>query len=185
MNHTMSDPAEPQPSVRRLVFQDWDTNRGRRKSQVVLALYRLATICRQRPDVPRPLGTAYIGFYKVLTNWFMGVELPPETVIGTPLRLFHPHAIVLHPDARLGDRCTLRQCTTLGNVDRAAGPSGAPTLGDDVEIGAGAIVIGEHQIGDGATIGAGAVVVTDVAAGTVVVGNPAKPIRSDGVSPTD
>ena len=46
-------------------------------------------------------------------------------------------------------------------------------------------MIGEHQIGDRATIGAGAVVVTDVAAGTVVVGNPAKPIRSDGVSPTD
>jgi putative colanic acid biosynthesis acetyltransferase WcaB len=180
-----SDAAEEQPTLRRIVLQDWDENRGRRKSQVVLALYRLATVCRQRDDIPRPLGAVYIGLYKVLTNWFMGVEFPPETVIGTQLRLFHPHAIVLHPNVRIGDRCTLRQCTTLGNVDRPGGPSTAPVVGDDVEIGAGVIVIGERHIGDRAILGAGAVVVSDVAAGAVVVGNPAKPIRIDGVSTRD
>ena len=185
MNQSTSGAGESQQSLRRVVFQDWDANRGRRKSQVVLALYRLATICRQRHDIPRPLSQVYVGFYKVLTNWFMGVEIPPETVIGTPLRLFHPHAIVLHPDVRIGARCTLRQCTTLGNVDGPGGPSGAPTVGDDVEFGAGVIVIGERHIGDGATVGAGAVVVTDVAAGTVVVGNPAKPIGFAGASPLD
>jgi serine acetyltransferase len=185
VSRTIPGPAEPSPGLRRVVFQDWDANRGRRKSQVILALYRLATICRQRDDIPRPLGAAYVGFYKVLTNWFMGVEFPPETVIGTPLRLYHPHAIVLHPDVRIGDRCTLRQCTTLGNIDRADGPSGAPTVGDDVEIGAGVIVIGERHIGDRAVLGAGAVVVSDVADGAVVVGNPATPIRSGGVSLTD
>ncbi len=160
------------------VFEDWHTNRGRRKSQVVLALYRLAASCQRGGVLPRPLGKLYIGFYKLLTNWFMGVELPPETSIGRELRLFHPHAIVLHPEVRIGDRCTLRQCTTLGNVDGADGPTGAPTVGDDVEIGAGVLVIGERRIGDGATIGAGAVVVSDVPAGVVVVGNPARPIRA-------
>jgi putative colanic acid biosynthesis acetyltransferase WcaB len=158
------------------VFEDWNTNRGRRKSQVVLALYRLAVACRCGGGLPGPLGKVYIGFYKVLTNWFMGVELPPETSIGRELRLFHPHAIVLHPEVRIGDRCTLRQCTTLGNVDGVDGPTGAPTVGDDVEIGAGVLVIGERHIGDGAILGAGAVVVSDVPAGVVVVGNPARPI---------
>jgi len=158
------------------VFVDWDTNRGRRKSQVVLAMYRLAAACHRSQRLPGPIGKLYVGCYKVLTNWFMGVELPPETTIGRQLRLFHPHAIVLHPSVRLGDRCTLRQCTTLGNVDGIDGPTGAPVVGDDVEIGAGALVIGECRIGDRARIGAGAVVVSDVAPGAVVVGNPARAI---------
>ena len=129
-------------------------------------------------------GTAYIGFYKVLTNWFMGVELPPETVIGHRCASFTPM-----PSCSTQTRgsATVAPCASARRsaTSTGSGPEGAPTLGDDVEIGAGAIVIGERQIGDGATIGAGAVVVADVAAGTVVVGNPAKPIRSDGVSPTD
>jgi len=159
-------------SIKREVFQDWRVNQGRRKSQVVLALFRSASLSSRSGGLAR----LYVVFYKVLTNWFMGVELPPEATIGTELRLLHPHAIVLHPAARMGDRCTLRQCTTLGNVDRSDGPSGAPTVGDDVELGAGVLIIGERQIGDGATVGAGAVVVSDVAPGAVVVGNPARPI---------
>lgn len=159
------------------IVQDWGLNEGRRKSQVILVLFRLASMTHRQKMLPGLIGRVYIGIYKLLTNWFMGVELPPEAEIGPRLRLFHPHAIVVHPDTRIGARCTLRQCVTLGNVDRADGPSGAPTLGDDVELGAGAIVIGEHHIGDGATIGAGAVVVDDVEAGSVVVGNPARPVR--------
>ena len=167
---------EEQMSVRREVLQDWEANRGRRKSQVVLALFRLAALCARGGVVPSPVARLYVGVYKLLTNWFMGVELPPEAVIGAPLRLFHPHAIVLHPDVRIGDRCTLRQCTTLGNVERAGEPTGAPVVGDDVELGAGVLVIGDCRIGDGAVVGAGAVVVGDVDAGAVVVGNPARPI---------
>jgi putative colanic acid biosynthesis acetyltransferase WcaB len=177
-------PGEGEASTLRGVFQDWSTNQGRRKSQVVLALYRLAALCWRGEALPRPLGKLYIGFYKVLTNWFMGVELPPETSIGRELRLFHPHAIVLHPEVRIGHRCTLRQCTTLGNVDGTDGPTGAPVVGDDVEIGAGVLVIGERRIGDGAILGAGAVVVSDVPAGVVVVGNPARPVRTDRTSGT-
>ena len=163
------------------VLQDWDVNRGRRKAQVILVLYRLASLCH-RDRLPRVPARLYIGFYKVLTNWFMGVELPPEATIGRELRLFHPHAIVVHPDTRMGARCTLRQCTTIGNVERVDGPSQPPVLGDDVDLGAGVLVIGERHIGDGATVGAGSVVVSDVPAAAVVVGNPARPLEGD---PTD
>lgn len=163
-------------SLRAEVLCDWDANRGRRKSQVVLALFRLAAACRQGRGLPGPAGALYVGVYKLMTNWFMGVEIPPEVVAGRPLRLFHPHAIVLHPDTELGDRCTIRQCTTIGNIERADGPTAPPVIGDDVEVGAGALVIGPRRIGDGAVIGAGAVVVDDVPAGAVVVGNPARPV---------
>ena len=64
------------------VFQDWGVNRGRRKSQVILAMYRGASLCQRGEGLPGPLGKIYVGVYKILTNWVMGVEIPPETTIA-------------------------------------------------------------------------------------------------------
>jgi len=50
------------------------------------------------------------------------------------------------------------------------------TIGDNVWIGGGAIILPGISIGDDAIIGAGAVVTRDVAAGSAVVGNPARPV---------
>ena len=63
---------------------------------------------------------------------------------------------------------------------RGAGMEGARpvTIGRSVWIGGGAILVGGVTVGDGAIIGAGAVVTKDVAAGTTVVGNPARPVRA-------
>lgn len=47
-------------------------------------------------------------------------------------------------------------------------------IGQNVWIGGGAIILGGVTIGDGAIVGAGAVVTKDVAANTVVIGNPAR-----------
>ena len=48
-------------------------------------------------------------------------------------------------------------------------------IGSDVWIGGGAIILPGVTIGDGAVIGAGSVVTRDVAAGAIVMGNPARP----------
>ena len=51
------------------------------------------------------------------------------------------------------------------------------TIGADVWIGGGAILLGGVTIGEGAIVGAGSVVTKDVPAGAVVAGNPARPLR--------
>ncbi|WP_432053285.1 sugar O-acetyltransferase [Streptomyces xiamenensis] len=52
------------------------------------------------------------------------------------------------------------------------------TIGDNVWLGGGAIVLPGVTIGDNAVIGAGAVVTKDVPANVVAVGNPARPVRN-------
>ncbi|BCH26660.1 sugar O-acetyltransferase [Mesorhizobium sp. L-8-3] len=54
------------------------------------------------------------------------------------------------------------------------------TIGENVWIGGGAIVLPGITIGDGAIIGAGSVVTKDVPAGVTVVGNPARPLPYTG-----
>jgi maltose O-acetyltransferase len=52
------------------------------------------------------------------------------------------------------------------------------TIGENVWIGAGAIILGGVTIGDGSTIGAGSVVTRDIPAGVVAAGNPCRVIRT-------
>lgn len=158
------------------MLQDWACNAGSTKSQVIMAAFRQAHRWQSRGGGRRGLGArSGVTGYKVLTTWLLGVELPPETVVGPALRLVHPQAIVVNGESRIGARCVLRASTTLGNVvDDHGRASGSPVVGDDVELGVGVIVIGPVHIGDRARVGAGAVVLRDVPADRVAVGNPAR-----------
>ena len=80
------------------------------------------------------------------------------------------HGVVVHAGSVIGDDCTLRHGVTIGNRT----PDGPlPVIGNNVEIGCGAIILGGITIGDGARIGAGAIVVKDVPPGAVALSAPA------------
>ena len=152
--------------------QDWSANAGRPESQLLLLLFRGAqwSLAHVRP---RLLARAVVIAYRVLSRALWGVELPAEVIAGPGLRIHHGQALVVNPSVVLGARCTLRHSTTLGN--KREGDARCPVLGDDVDVGVGAVIIGPVRIGDGARIGANAVVVDDVPAGVTVIGNPAHP----------
>jgi serine O-acetyltransferase len=84
----------------------------------------------------------------------------------------HPNGIVIHPDAIVGPNCLILQQVTLG-----LGKGGVPVVGGDVNIGAGAKVLGGIHVGNHSVIAAMAVVTHDVPERTMVRGMPARVIR--------
>ena len=122
--------------------------------------------------------------YRHIRNHY-GIELPYTVQLGRRVVIEHQGAIVVHGNCRIGDDCIIRQGVTLGNR-RLDEPDAAPILGDGVNIGAGAKILGLVTIGDGAQIGANAVVLRDVPAGALAVGVPANIVESPsekGTSP--
>lgn len=125
-----------------------------------------------------PLGIIHLIFAKIGEMLF-GVTIGVSAKIGQRLTIEHSGAIVIHGNAVLGDDCIVRQGVTIGNR-RLDAPLEAPKIGNRVNIGAGAKILGGITIGDDAVIGANAVVLIDVPAGALAVGVPAK-IKTLGV----
>jgi putative colanic acid biosynthesis acetyltransferase WcaB len=160
---------------------DWAANRGNPKGQLVLVLFRCAQCLRSLPSPWWLLGAPYLVFYRIVVEWLLGIELRFKTKVGPALRLYHGQGLVVHERTVIGANCTLRHGTTIGN--KSATDSACPVLGDHVDVGAQAIILGPVQIGDGAIVAAGAVVVKDVPPRTTVAGNPARVIRTPDAAP--
>jgi|688.fasta_scaffold14739_6 serine O-acetyltransferase len=95
--------------------------------------------------------------------------------IGAGLFIQHGFSTIIMAD--LGKNCWVNQQVTIGHQDR----TGRPRLGDNVRVTAGAKVLGAIAVGDNVTIGANAVVVKDVPSDCVVVGIPAYIIERNGI----
>lgn len=108
-----------------------------------------------------------------------GIEIPAQTSIGPGLYIGHFGGIVVHPDTVIGRDCNLSQGVTIGRSNRGE-RQGAPVLGSRVYVAPGAKISGAIKLGDDVAVGANAVVTRDVPDHTVVVGVPAKPISTDG-----
>ncbi|MDO4899163.1 serine O-acetyltransferase [Actinomyces sp.] len=106
-------------------------------------------------------------------------DLPYAARVGIGTKFpHHALAVVIHPDAVIGENCTISHQVTIGG---RKGLQEVPVVGDRVLIGCGAKLLGPIVVGDGAVIGAGAVVLTDVPAGATAVGVPARIL--DGEQP--
>ena len=108
-----------------------------------------------------------------------GIDISRDTRIGSGFYIGHFGGIVVNEGVVIGNNCNLSQGVTLGQLNRGE-RAGCPTIGNNVYIGPGAKVIGRVQIGDDVAIGANAVVVHDVAPRTTVGGVPARVISEHG-----
>lgn len=88
-------------------------------------------------------------------------------------KITHPIGIVIGA-RHIGNDCRIGQNVTIGKKSS----SRYPYIGNNVQLGASCIIIGDLTVGDNAIVGAGAVVTKDVPPYAVVAGNPAKIIKT-------
>ena len=128
-----------------------------------------------------PLSLLYRSLYRKVRNGY-GIDIPYTVKLGRRVVIEHQNGIIIHGHSVIGNDSILRQGVTLGNryLDR---PFDAPKLGERVNVGAGAKILGNVEIGDGASIGANAVVLSDIPAGQTAVGIPAKILQPKPSAP--
>lgn len=103
-----------------------------------------------------------------------GISIYQSVQIGGGLKIWHFGNIFIHSDVVIGENCTLRQGVTIGNRIEG-GP--VPVLGDNVELGAYAQVLGGIRLGNNCKIGAMSLVLIDIPDGATAVGVPARIIH--------
>ena len=114
-----------------------------------------------------------------------GIELPCEVEVGRNFVIDHFGGIVISGYAKFGDNCRIRNGVVVGL--RHVEDKRAPIIGDNVDIGSGAKLLGPIHIGNNVLIGANAVVMVDVPDNSIAVGVPAvvKPRRTSDVGAED
>jgi serine O-acetyltransferase len=132
------------------------------------------------PILRVPLSVLYRALFRHCRASY-GIEIPYSVKLGRRVAIEHHSGIILNGGVVMGDDVVLRQNTTIG-VRSAHDVDANPIIGNGVEIGAGAVILGGLTIGDGATIGANAVVLNDVPAGALAVGVPARIVDRAGGS---
>lgn len=141
-------------------------------SLYLIVLYRIGFAIRKIRFVPLRilLTLLHLPFY-IFASIFLGIQIPRGTKIGGGLKIHHFGCVVVNAEVVIGNNCSLRHGVTIGNKNEF---HDVPIIGDNVDIGAGAKVLGKIKIGNNVTIGANAVVLNDVPDDCIAVGIPAR-----------
>lgn len=117
----------------------------------------------------------YLGYYylrkKNRLGEKLGIEIGPNC-FGKGLSIWHGGSIVVNPGVRAGENCVLRGANCIGNNGTT---DENPVLGDHVELGYGAVIIGNVTVAGNTVIGANAVVTRSIQEeGGTYIGAPAR-----------
>jgi serine O-acetyltransferase len=161
---------------------DYERHGRRNLGFWVLAVYRFGRWSNGLGPPFRRLSSATYGALITGAELVLGSVLHRETTVGEGLHLIHGHGIRISGQAVIGKRVGIAHDVTIGTTpDRP----GAPIIGDDVFIGAGAKLLGPIRVGDRARIAANSLVISDVPADTTAIGVPAKILRYTGRAAQD
>ena len=159
------------------LFQDFSKNKGKNRVRILLILFRACSFFNKNGKfsilwwISLPLQIIYRIYSEVVLN----IELRPSTKIGKNFCIDHGFGLVINDQTVIGDDCRIRHLVTIGCKIMHDGSQGkSPRIGNNVDIGSGAQIIGDINIGNNVMIGSGAVVVKDVPDGCKVVGNPSR-----------
>ena len=126
------------------------------------------------PFIPRLLSQ--------ISRFWTGIEIHPGAKIGKGFFIDHGMGVVVGETTEIGDNCVLFHNVTLGGTGKHKGKR-HPTIGNNVMIGTGAILLGPIKVGDNVRIGANTfILMQDVPDNTTVAGTPGRIVKMNGQS---
>lgn len=150
----------------------------------VMLVYRFGRWRYQvQPVLLRKLLSLVYKFLFKLVQVLTGIELPCEVTLGKNFVIDHCGGVVISGFAVFGDNCRIRNGVVVG-LARVEEPC-APVIGNNVDIGAGAKVLGNIRVGNNVLVGANAVVIHDVPDNSIAVGVPAVIKIRKGINNSD
>jgi serine O-acetyltransferase len=135
-----------------------------------------------KPAILRKLFSLLYKFLFKLIQIITGIELPCEVRVGANFVIDHFGGIIISGYAQFGDNCRIRNGVVVGL--RRIEEKTAPIIGNNVDIGAGAKLLGHIRVGNNVMIGANAVVLCDVPDDSIAAGVPARVTSRGTVSHT-
>lgn len=181
----MSTPGRKQPAnvrdIIKALHADYKRHQSRwsNPSVWILAVYRYGQWAQTLPQPARRVADRLYHAAMLGVQITTGSFIPREVEIGEALHLVHHFDIRIHPDVKIGNRVGIMHEVTIATTRNRRG---APVIGDDVFIGAGAKIVGPVKIGAGANIAPNSLVMASVPAGATAIGVPAKTLRVNAPS---
>lgn len=124
------------------------------------------------PFIPRLLSQ--------ISRFLTGLEIHPGATIDRGFFVDHGAGVVIGETTKIGDNCVMFHNVTLGGTGKHKGKR-HPTIGNNVLIGTGAIILGPVTVGDNVKIGANSYIfMRDVPSNCTVAGVPAQIVKRDG-----
>jgi serine O-acetyltransferase len=117
-----------------------------------------------------------------ISRFLTGIEIHPGAKVGKGFFIDHGMGVVIGETTQIGDNCVLFHNVTLGGTGKHKGKR-HPTIGNNVMIGTGAILLGPIKVGNNVKIGANTfILMQDVPDNSTVAGTPGRIVRMNGRS---
>jgi serine O-acetyltransferase len=144
----------------------------REQSVWAIFVYRFGRhVLKQKPGLTQNVSLKIYWIMFRIVETLTKISLPLNASIGAGLRICDFGMIFIHSESIIGRNCTIRHGVTVGNTKEYGQ---VPIIGDHVELGAYAQILGGVHVGDGAKIGPLSVVLDDVPPGATAIGIPAR-----------
>lgn len=108
-----------------------------------------------------------------------GISIPASARIGHSFYIGHFGGIIINASSIIGNNCNISQGVTIG-ISGQGEKRGTPVLGNEVYIGANAVIVGKITIGNNVLIGACSMVNSSISDDIAVIGVPAVIISQKG-----
>ena len=146
-----------------------------------ICVYRISNHI-YKSTLPRIIKKPLLFLSIIFQKWIeivSGISIPYSCAIGHSFYIGHFGGIIFNSKTVIGNNCNISQGVTIGISGRGAN-RGVPILGNNIYIGANAVLAGKIIVGNNCVIAANSLVVESVNDNATVLGVPAKEINQLG-----